>query len=97
MIIEKDLFYYPWENSIENNCNSYIIGGDVTVLVDAGHLKHLGRLFASMEKDGLSPQGLYRSQAGPGILTIQPAGGAAGPTGDQPEKGGTVRNGFVPG
>jgi len=58
MIIEKDLFYYPWENPNENNCNSYIIGGDVTVLVDAGHLKHLGRLFASMEKDGLGPQDL---------------------------------------
>ena len=58
MIIEKDLFYYPWENPNENNCNSYIIGGDVTVLVDAGHLKHLGRLFASMEKDGLTPQDL---------------------------------------
>jgi hydroxyacylglutathione hydrolase len=58
MIIEKDLFYYPWENSFENNCNSYIIGGDLTVLIDVGHLKHLGRLLASMEEDGLNPQDL---------------------------------------
>ena len=58
MIIEKNLFYYPWEISFENNCNSYIIGGDVTVLIDVGHLKHHERLLASMGEDGLSPQDL---------------------------------------
>lgn len=58
MNIEKDLFYYPWENLIENNCNSYIIGGDITALIDIGHLKHLGGLLASMEGDGLSRQDL---------------------------------------
>ncbi len=58
MNIEKDLFYYPWEDPLENNCNSYLIAGDVTVLIDVGHLKHLGRLLASMEEDGLSPQNL---------------------------------------
>jgi hydroxyacylglutathione hydrolase len=58
MIIEDDLFYYPWQNPLENNCNSYIIGGDVTVLIDVGHLKHHERLLASMEKDGLGPQDL---------------------------------------
>ena len=58
MIIEDDLFYYPWQNPLENNCNSYIIGGDVTALIDVGHLKHHERLLASMEKDGLSPQDL---------------------------------------
>jgi glyoxylase-like metal-dependent hydrolase (beta-lactamase superfamily II) len=58
MIIEKDVFYYPWQNPFENNCNSYIIGGAVTVLIDVGHLKHLERLLASMEEDGLSPQDL---------------------------------------
>jgi glyoxylase-like metal-dependent hydrolase (beta-lactamase superfamily II) len=58
MIIEKDLFYYPWENPVENNCNSYIIGGDVTVVIDVGHLKHLERLLASMEEDGFTPQDL---------------------------------------
>jgi len=58
MNIEKYLFYYPWENPLENNCNSYVIGGDVTVLIDVGHLRHLGRLLASLEEDGLSPQDL---------------------------------------
>ncbi len=58
MIIEKDLFYYPWENPLENNCNSYIIGGDITVLIDVGHLKHLERLLASMKEDGITPQDL---------------------------------------
>jgi len=55
MIIEKDLFHYPWENPLENNCNSYIIGGDITALIDVGHLKHLGRLLAAMEEDGFTP------------------------------------------
>jgi glyoxylase-like metal-dependent hydrolase (beta-lactamase superfamily II) len=58
MKLEKNLFYYPWENPLENNCNSYVIRGCVTVLIDVGHLKHLGRLLASMRKDGLSPQDL---------------------------------------
>ncbi len=58
MIIEKDFFYYPWENPFENNCNSYIITGDVTVLIDVGHLKHLERLLISMGEDGLSLQDL---------------------------------------
>jgi flavorubredoxin len=58
MNIGKDLFYYPWETLTENNCNTYVIRGDMTVLIDVGHLKHLGRLLASMEEDGLSPQGL---------------------------------------
>ena len=55
MIIEKGLFHYPWENPIENNCNSYIIRGDLTALIDVGHLKHLGRLLAAMEEDGFTP------------------------------------------
>ncbi len=58
MNIEKDLFYYPWKNPLENNCNSYVIGGDVKVLIDVGHLRHLRRLLASLEEDGLSPQDL---------------------------------------
>ncbi len=58
MIIEKDLFYYPWQNPFENNCNSYVIRGDVATLIDVGHLKHLPSLLASMEEDGLGPQDL---------------------------------------
>jgi hydroxyacylglutathione hydrolase len=58
MIIEKDLFYYPWQNPFENNCNSYVIRGDVIALIDVGHRKHLPSLLASMEEDGLSPQDL---------------------------------------
>jgi len=58
MIIEKDFFYYPWESPFENNCNSYIIAGDVSVLIDIGHLKHLEKLLTSMGEDGLNPQDL---------------------------------------
>jgi len=58
MIIEKGFFYYPWESPFENNCNSYVIAGDVFVLIDIGHLKHLEKLLTSMGEDGLSPQDL---------------------------------------
>lgn len=58
MMVEKDLLYYPWENPLENNCNSYIVRGDVTLLIDVGHLKHLEGLLTSMEEDGLSLQDL---------------------------------------
>ena len=58
MIVEKDLLYYPWGNPLENNCNSYIVKGDVSLLIDVGHLKHLEGLLTSMEEDGLSPQDL---------------------------------------
>jgi glyoxylase-like metal-dependent hydrolase (beta-lactamase superfamily II) len=58
MIIEKDLFYYPWKTLAENNCNSYIVGKDVAALIDVGHLKHSAELLASMEKDGFAPQDL---------------------------------------
>ncbi len=58
MIIEKELFYYPWENPAENNCNSYIIGKDAAALIDVGHLKYLATLLASMQKDGFTPQDL---------------------------------------
>jgi hydroxyacylglutathione hydrolase len=58
MNLEKDLYIYLWKNAYENNCNSYIILGDVTVLIDPGHSNGLPQLFSQMEKDGLSPDSL---------------------------------------
>jgi hydroxyacylglutathione hydrolase len=58
MKLEKDLYVYLWENAYENNCNSYVIGGGVTVLIDPGHSKFVRQLFSQMEEDGLSPDAI---------------------------------------
>ena len=54
MKLEKNLYIYLWKNVYENNCNTYIIDGDVTVLIDPGHSKFVKQLFYQMEEDGLS-------------------------------------------
>ncbi len=54
MKLLDDLFCYPWTSPTENNCNTYVIDGDVPTLIDVGHLRHLAELFGSMEKDGVS-------------------------------------------
>jgi hydroxyacylglutathione hydrolase len=56
MKLEKGLFAYLWQNPYENNCNTYVIKGDKTFLIDPGHSRYLGQLFNQMEKDGISPE-----------------------------------------
>jgi glyoxylase-like metal-dependent hydrolase (beta-lactamase superfamily II) len=54
MKIEKDLYAYLWQNPHENNCNTYVIDGEMTVLIDPGHSRHLSRVLHQMEGDGIS-------------------------------------------
>ena len=56
MKLEKDLYTYLWQNPYENNCNTYVIKGDKTVLIDPGHSRHVERLFHQMEEDGISSE-----------------------------------------
>lgn len=56
MKIEKNLYAYLWQNSYENNCNTYLIRGEVTVLVDPGHSRYVPSLFRQMKGDGVSPE-----------------------------------------
>jgi len=56
MKLEKDLYAYLWLDPYENNCNTYLIRGEVTVLIDPGHSRHLPNLFHQMEEDGISPE-----------------------------------------
>ena len=58
MKLEKKLFTYLWQNPHENNCNTYVIHGEMTILIDPGHSRHLSNLFSRMEEDGLSPAGV---------------------------------------
>ena len=55
MKLEKDLFAYPWQNAYENNCNTYLIHGEITILIDPGHSRHIPNLFHQMKEDGISP------------------------------------------
>src|SRR4030067_1048987 len=56
MNLEKDLYAYLWLNPYENNCNSYLIRGEVPALIDPGHSRHAPHLFYQMEEDGISPE-----------------------------------------
>lgn len=55
MKIKEGLYGYFWQNPYENNCNSYVIRGKKTVLIDPGHLRHLSQLFHQMESDKIYP------------------------------------------
>ena len=56
MKLEKDLYAYLWLDPYENNCNTYLICGEVKVLIDPGHSRHVPNLFRQMEGDGISPE-----------------------------------------
>jgi glyoxylase-like metal-dependent hydrolase (beta-lactamase superfamily II) len=53
MKLESDLYAYIWEDMQENNCNSYVIGGDFPTLIDPGHQHLMKNLITQMEKDGM--------------------------------------------
>jgi glyoxylase-like metal-dependent hydrolase (beta-lactamase superfamily II) len=54
MKIAPDLFFYPWENYTQNNCNSIMIGGPVKVLIDPGHKRPFPYLERAMTADGFA-------------------------------------------
>ena len=56
MQLEENLFAYLWQNPYENNCNTFLIRGEVTTLIDPGHSKHVPNLVQQMEEDGISPE-----------------------------------------
>ncbi len=53
MKIENDLYIYLWQNPYENNCNTYLINGEKTLLIDPGHLRHIKNLFSQIREDGI--------------------------------------------
>ncbi len=56
MELEKNLYAYLWQNPYENNCNTFLIRGEVNTLIDPGHSKHVPDLLRQMEADGISPE-----------------------------------------
>ena len=53
MIVEKGIYAYPWQDYFENNCNSYILGEEGSILIDVGHQRHVSHLLKGMEEDGI--------------------------------------------
>jgi len=51
MKLDSELYAYPWMSTQENNCNSYLVGGEVPVLIDPGHQHLVKHLITQMEKD----------------------------------------------
>jgi hydroxyacylglutathione hydrolase len=56
MKLEENLYAYLWQNPYENNCNTFLIRGEVTTLIDPGHSHHVPNLFQQIEGDGISPE-----------------------------------------
>ncbi len=55
MKILPELYFYPWESMVENNCNTYVIeSGKARILIDPGHYHLLPELQKKMSKDNLS-------------------------------------------
>ena len=45
MQLAEGLYAYLWNDPHENNCNTYVIRRDLTVLIDPGHSRHLKNVF----------------------------------------------------
>jgi len=59
MHLSGNIYWYPWEG-MGNNCNSYLLAGEKTVLIDPGHVRNetgercLEKLRAKIKADGFN-------------------------------------------
>jgi glyoxylase-like metal-dependent hydrolase (beta-lactamase superfamily II) len=52
MKLHDHLYGYPWDSMTENNCNTYLIDGEVVTLIDPGHHHLFPRVQKAMIADG---------------------------------------------
>ncbi|MDR1607811.1 MAG: MBL fold metallo-hydrolase [Deltaproteobacteria bacterium] len=58
MQLSPSIYFYPFSSGLENNCNTIVLTGPETTIIDPGH-KHLWpSLRAKMLDDGLNPADL---------------------------------------
>ena len=55
MKLLDNLYSYPWESMVENNCNTYVVDGKVPTLIDPGHHHLFAKLRDAMAADGFQP------------------------------------------
>jgi len=53
MRLTEEIYVYEWTNPMENNCNSFYIGGTVRALIDPGLKRFFPDLLKSLEDDGI--------------------------------------------
>jgi glyoxylase-like metal-dependent hydrolase (beta-lactamase superfamily II) len=53
--LASDLYAFPWRDPRANNCNSYLIGGSVPLLIDPGHGVYLRRVEDELAALGMAP------------------------------------------
>lgn len=53
MELTKDIFIYPWSNIAINNCNSYLIGRENSILIDPGLDFCLEGVLDAIRQDGI--------------------------------------------
>jgi len=51
----KDLFIYPWTDMSVNNCNTFFIGGEMSLLIDPGLDFCLKGVLDNIKNDGFDP------------------------------------------
>jgi len=54
--LTKDIFIYPWTNISINNCNSYLIGKENSILIDTGLDFCLPGVLDAIKQDGIDPE-----------------------------------------
>ncbi len=52
MKLDSDLYAYIWKSTMENNANSFVVRGEVPLVIDPGHQHLVKTLITQMEKDG---------------------------------------------
>jgi len=52
MKLDSDLYAYIWKSTMENNSNSFVVGGEMPLVIDPGHQHLVKNLVNQMEKDG---------------------------------------------
>jgi len=58
MKLKDEIYVYEWTNYLDNNCNSYYIGGKVQALIDPGLTRYLPDLLNQMSADGIKKENI---------------------------------------
>ena len=58
MHLAGNIYWYPWTGLTENNCNAYLIDGDLRTVIDPGHEHLLPARIEEMRQDGFPPESI---------------------------------------
>jgi len=54
MKITDQIYAFPWQSMVANNCNTFLIDGPERILIDPGHLAHFSHVEQGLKEIGLS-------------------------------------------